>query len=479
MATALLVPATGIIAPVHSKYLELAHQFDLLTHFYGYAGSKDHNNRRCLDCMVLDTDGQYLKQKGFAKNLTPTQQKDLGDAVAAYAIANRTRLGVRLIIWNRRIWRNYDNGKGVPIRTWVKYTGPNPHTDHVHIEFSSDPYVPPVPGGPVVTPPKDLPTYYVDPKKVSTKLTANAPAGKKDLLRPPGFPITTALRIEGKWLITEAGYRYHIDYLTTTKPIIEPEPVDKFEFVFVGANVLKPSDAAENKRPPWTKRFPSIIRGLEAKNPDVIGLVEITVSSARQIFAAMGSDWEYQRFGPLALGWRKQKFDHRSNTEVTYRAGDGRRLFQVGLLHIDSKELIYFDISHLENDGDPMTDGHTVRWKSSAEWAEKSKRGRRVGFADFNSTTAPQDGKDARSKQKPRPQLAAVGWHSWVSQDANAENAGWASHHGGRGGHPRGPEIDDAMLQGDLKKVEAGWIRTDLYNPISGDHNYAWLRVQV
>lgn len=58
-----------------------------------------------------------------------------------------------------------------------------------------------------------LPAYIVDPLKVSTTLIANAPSGLKDATREPGFRIYTGVRIEGDWLVTEAGYRYHTDYL--------------------------------------------------------------------------------------------------------------------------------------------------------------------------------------------------------------------------------------------------------------------------
>jgi hypothetical protein len=46
-----------------------------------------------------------------------------------YAMARR--LGVMYIIYNQSIWRSY-----APEQGWVGYTGPNPHTDHVHFSFS-------------------------------------------------------------------------------------------------------------------------------------------------------------------------------------------------------------------------------------------------------------------------------------------------------------------------------------------------------
>jgi hypothetical protein len=50
-----------------------------------------------------------------------------GNLVANWTIQNAARLGVTYIIWNRRIWQD---GK------WSAYSGPSPHTDHVHISFA-------------------------------------------------------------------------------------------------------------------------------------------------------------------------------------------------------------------------------------------------------------------------------------------------------------------------------------------------------
>lgn len=71
--------------------------------------------------------------KGLAIDVMTTLK---GPAVANYAIANAARLSIKYIIWNRQIWQN---GK------WTKYSGPSPHTDHVHISFNGTPGS----GGPV------------------------------------------------------------------------------------------------------------------------------------------------------------------------------------------------------------------------------------------------------------------------------------------------------------------------------------------
>jgi hypothetical protein len=45
--------------------------------------------------------------------------------------ARARRVGIMYIIRNRQIWRAYSPSAG-----WQKYTGPNPHTDHVHFSFT-------------------------------------------------------------------------------------------------------------------------------------------------------------------------------------------------------------------------------------------------------------------------------------------------------------------------------------------------------
>lgn len=45
--------------------------------------------------------------------------------------ARARRVGIMYIIKNRQIWRAYNPSIG-----WQKYTGPNPHTDHVHFSFT-------------------------------------------------------------------------------------------------------------------------------------------------------------------------------------------------------------------------------------------------------------------------------------------------------------------------------------------------------
>lgn len=64
--------------------------------------------------------------KGLAIDLM-TLSKTKGDATCQYLIDNYARLGVKYIIYWRKIWR--------PGEGWSNYSGPNPHIDHVHVSF--------------------------------------------------------------------------------------------------------------------------------------------------------------------------------------------------------------------------------------------------------------------------------------------------------------------------------------------------------
>ncbi len=58
----------------------------------------------------------------------PKVSNPIGDTISSYLIANSARLGVKYIIWNGRSWNSSR-------KTWEKYSGSNPHTDHVHVTF--------------------------------------------------------------------------------------------------------------------------------------------------------------------------------------------------------------------------------------------------------------------------------------------------------------------------------------------------------
>lgn len=94
----------------------------------------------------------------------------LGDAIANYLIANADRVGLNWLIWNRRIYRHQNTNRG---HGWDDYTGPKPHTDHVHAEVDDRIYQPPE---------DDMPTAEEIGKAVAAELIKAAPALAKAVL---------------------------------------------------------------------------------------------------------------------------------------------------------------------------------------------------------------------------------------------------------------------------------------------------------
>lgn len=68
--------------------------------------------------------------KGLATDMM-TSSKSVGDKLAAYAVRNAKALGIKYVIWWKRIW--------TPDEGWHDYDGPSDHTDHVHLSFNAKP----------------------------------------------------------------------------------------------------------------------------------------------------------------------------------------------------------------------------------------------------------------------------------------------------------------------------------------------------
>jgi len=105
----------GAVKPdVVTAAYDIGPRFNIKT-VYGWApGLFDHPKGLALDFMID----------------TPGLGRAVGDALAAYVLANAGRLNVKYVIWYRRSW-NPQRG------TWVPYSGDSPHTDHVHVSFNS------------------------------------------------------------------------------------------------------------------------------------------------------------------------------------------------------------------------------------------------------------------------------------------------------------------------------------------------------
>ena len=88
-------------------------------------GMSEHKEGRAFDwAMSAADDGDVDRVRDLSHWLLRTDRHGNRFAMAR-------RLGIQYMIWNHRIWRAYDATDG-----WGPYTGPNPHTDHVHFSFS-------------------------------------------------------------------------------------------------------------------------------------------------------------------------------------------------------------------------------------------------------------------------------------------------------------------------------------------------------
>jgi putative cell wall-binding protein len=92
----------------------------------GIGSTSEHKEGRAVDFML---------------SVNVPEQKAAGDALTAWLTGkdaqgvvggNARRVGVMYVIWNKRIWSVYSSAG------WRDYTGPVPHTDHVHISFRWD-----------------------------------------------------------------------------------------------------------------------------------------------------------------------------------------------------------------------------------------------------------------------------------------------------------------------------------------------------
>ncbi len=93
-----------------------------------------HTSRRC----VLGDGTQHAEGRAldWTMNAYDAGERALGDAVLAWLSADSgalaRRFGIMYIIWNKKIW--YTHRPAAP----EAYTGPIPHTDHLHFSFTWD-----------------------------------------------------------------------------------------------------------------------------------------------------------------------------------------------------------------------------------------------------------------------------------------------------------------------------------------------------
>jgi hypothetical protein len=100
-----------------------------------YGGQKGDNKHDLGIWRACDTGGASEHKIGQAWDWGTTTKEPHGDALIAKLSANDwelgRRLGVAIVIWNRKIWTAWRRSEG-----WRAYTGADPHTTHVHFSFS-------------------------------------------------------------------------------------------------------------------------------------------------------------------------------------------------------------------------------------------------------------------------------------------------------------------------------------------------------
>ncbi len=82
-------------------------------------------------CRANTAAADKLSVHAVGRALDLHTQGSAGDATADWLLTNAPKLGIQLIIWQRRIWTNRTGN----VRA---YGGPNPHTDHIHVEVFND-----------------------------------------------------------------------------------------------------------------------------------------------------------------------------------------------------------------------------------------------------------------------------------------------------------------------------------------------------
>ncbi|HRA50892.1 DUF4214 domain-containing protein [Actinotalea sp.] len=96
-----------------------------ITRACSVGGTSEHKEGRALDwALSVDNPAEKAAADSFVLWLTAPGP----DGKVGY---NARRLGVMHVIWNRQIWSNSSASAA-----WRPYTGPVPHTDHVHVSLS-------------------------------------------------------------------------------------------------------------------------------------------------------------------------------------------------------------------------------------------------------------------------------------------------------------------------------------------------------
>lgn len=127
------------ICDPHAKPGVVAFAELMVGHYKVGSAAPWYMERSCNSGVTEHSDGRAWDWMLSAAN---PDQKAVADSVVAWLSAPDAqgrpgamarRFGVMYIIWNKKMWRAYDPGRG-----WAAYTGSAPHTDHMHFSFTWD-----------------------------------------------------------------------------------------------------------------------------------------------------------------------------------------------------------------------------------------------------------------------------------------------------------------------------------------------------
>jgi hypothetical protein len=108
--------------------------------------------------------------------------------------------------------------------------------------------------------------------------------------------------------------------VVVTPPVVKPPTVKPGipGLVAVSLNTQWPGFAGTRaKAKAWSTRLRILIDKVKDQKPDIILTQEMGSAEAAAFYGAMGSDWEYQRFGPLnTVGWNKKKLTYVKTLEI-------------------------------------------------------------------------------------------------------------------------------------------------------------------
>jgi peptidoglycan hydrolase-like protein with peptidoglycan-binding domain len=142
------LPSTLDIAPPyngqkvcdpHAKPGVVAFAELMVSHYKVGSAQPWYMERSCNNGVTEHSDGRAWD---WMLSVDNKDQKAIADSVVAWLSAPDAqgrpgamarRFGIMYIIWNKKMWRAYDPGRG-----WAAYTGSAPHTDHIHFSFTWD-----------------------------------------------------------------------------------------------------------------------------------------------------------------------------------------------------------------------------------------------------------------------------------------------------------------------------------------------------